>query len=527
MDPIHIIQVSVLSKILNEPANLFSNPYILICLIVVVSMRMIPYSIHLSIENRLIAWFFNENESSITIPYHIKSYNNYGSVKPVEKVLFSNRFHAINYHIKKYHLNKLHSLNEIINFENTKYLECMSDFILVPKDNQKFLIEDKEEIYLEIILDKNKENSENGNGKTTEMTTHAKKYMYKLSKRGKTAIESINRFLEKIEKEYVNEILNKTEQTVFEYKKSMKDDDCDNQTLVFSDTPFTTNKTFDNIFFEEKARYMEFIEPFLQTSESESNEKLKSDLVRTGNIFKAIILLYGPPGCGKSSLIKATIKNSGRHCILVPWTKIKTCNDFVSLFRPIKINNRVYGQKELVIVFEDFDANDNDVIKIRKGLRNKKELANMGISRNSSHEDEGECEVKGQGQGQEDKKKKLDFFNPPIEDELTLEYVLNVLDGIVELNDSIVFFTTNDISIIDPALKRSGRINYILHMGLATRAVIREMVAYHFSVPISAMNKYAKEIKRIPEYKISYSDISEICNQTKTVEECLWKILEK
>ena len=48
--------------------------------------------------------------------------------------------------------------------------------------------------------------------------------------------------------------------------------------------------------------------------------------------------------------------------------KNKTCNDFVSLFRPIKINGKVYNQDELIIVFEDFDANNNDILKTRKDM---------------------------------------------------------------------------------------------------------------------------------------------------------------
>jgi hypothetical protein len=36
---------------------------------------------------------------------------------------------------------------------------------------------------------------------------------------------------------------------------------------------------------------------------------------------------------------------------------------------------------------------------------------------------------------------------------------------------------------------------------------------------------FLKEINKIPEYKISFADISQICNDSKTVEECLERIL--
>ena len=141
MDPMNIMQVSILSRMMNDPTNLFDNPYIFVCFVIFLCIKIMPYPIYISIENKLNKWIFEQNESSITIPYHIKTYGSYGSGKSVQKILYSNRFRAMNYHIKKYHLSKLYSLNEIINLENTKFLECVSDFILVPKDNQKIMID--------------------------------------------------------------------------------------------------------------------------------------------------------------------------------------------------------------------------------------------------------------------------------------------------------------------------------------------------------------------------------------------------
>jgi len=159
---------------------------------------------------------------------------------------------------------------------------------------------------------------------------------------------------------------------VFEYKKTIIDDD-DKYSIIFNETPFQSNKSFDNIFFEGKQEFLEDLSKF-----SKKNEKRNSiiqEYKRNGIPYKGVYLLYGEPGCGKSSLIKASINYLERNCILVEWTKIKTCNDFISLFRPIMINHKTYESNEFIIVFEDFDANSSNIVKIREGLKNKKKNA--------------------------------------------------------------------------------------------------------------------------------------------------------
>ena len=445
----------------------------------------------------------SENKSSILIPYHIKSYTSMFSTKPVEKIVYSDRFRAINYYIKKHHIHKLYSLTEIINFENSRYFEGDSDFILLPKDNQHIKIHEEEEIYLETFLDTQKEYDPENKQKSESGHVSTKKYIYKLSKQGRGSIHILDTFLENVVTEYQNEMVNKKTQMVFEYNKSVKDDN-DRQTVLFHETPFKTSKSFDNIFFEGKKEFIDFISRF---SENEK-EKVKKQYEESGTPYKAIILLHGDPGCGKSSLIKATIKRTGRHVILVPWTKIKTCQDFVSLFRPIKINEKTFNQDEVIIVFEDFDANENDVIKIREGLKTSSHSETVIMSeffkKNSN--------------------KMTEYFVPPkkMEDELTLEYILNVLDGIVELYDTIVFFTTNDLAVIDPALKRTGRIDRIIKMERATRRIMKEMIGHRFSSV--ALKPFNRQLNKFPEYKVAYSDISQICNDSETIEECMAKI---
>jgi SpoVK/Ycf46/Vps4 family AAA+-type ATPase len=170
-------------------------------------------------------------------------------------------------------------------------------------------------------------------------------------------------------------------------------------------------------------------------------------------------------------------------------------------------------------VFEDFDANDNDIIKKRKDSLNE--------NRKKRENEETDSEISGIEDNIKTKilnEFKLATTFQKLEDEISLEYILNVLDGIVELYDIIVFFTTNYIHIIDPALKRSGRVDRIIHMKKAIPSIIHEMLAYHYTLGENEMNGYEETIHNIPHYTHSYSDISQICNYSHTMDDCLREI---
>lgn len=519
MDTFHIVQVSLLSRILNDSSVFINHPYFIVIASLYIVIKMIPYSALNYMEDEFKKWFFDENnESSIIIPYHIKMYSAGFSSKSIEKTLYSERFRAINYYIIKNHLHRLFSLTEIINFENSKYLEDESNYILLPRYNQKIKICEKENIFFEIFLERNEsENSKPDKNEENHILT--KKYIYKLSKRGRKNIHSLHSFLEKLVQEYTDEILNKSTQMVFHYQKQMRDEEEQVLTL-FKEIPFKTNKNFDNIFFEGKEEFIEYISQFSLKKTPKEKEIFQKKYENAGIPYKAILLLHGDPGCGKSSLIKATIDYTGRHCILVSWSKIRTCNDFASLFRPLKINQKTYYSNELILVFEDFDANGSDIIKTRKNLKSNEEKRENeeSDSENSTIEEKIKNKILNEY-------KLTSLISSKTEDEITLEFILNVLDGIIELYDIIVFFTTNDIDIIDPALKRTGRIDRIIKMEKANIKNIKEFLSYRYNLSKTEIQHYENEINVIPEYELSYSDISQICNDSKTVEECLSNII--
>lgn len=59
---------------------------------------------------------------------------------------------------------------------------------------------------------------------------------------------------------------------------------------------------------------------------------------------------------------------------------------------------------------------------------------------------------------------------------LTLSGVLNTLDGVVSLNDTVIFMSTNCIEKIDPALIRKGRVDHIVHIGLLEDQEVRDYI---------------------------------------------------
>lgn len=494
----YLLEASFLTQIMKDSA-FFYNPIIILILSLYTAYKFTPLPIR-KLINEIIEDFFTCDyyNTNIIVPYHVKLYFGYGAVKPTNKTLYSQRFFAITHHIKKYHIEKISSLIEIINFENTRYDDIYkSDFILIPKDKQKILLSKQYNVYLEVIYDMQNETKNEKNDSSNDTTYSVKKYVYKLFTPGLNKMKTINTFLSEIEEEYINDKTIKT-QMIFEFQKTAIDDN--NKTLIeFSESPFHTNKSFDNIFFESKQEVLTYLEPFV-------NSDTKNHLIneKYGIPFKCVFMLHGPPGCGKSSLIKSTIKYTNRHCILVPWSKIKTCNDFVSLFRPIKINDKVYNQDELIIVFEDFDANNNDVLKTRKDMK-------YNISSEINLKDSIELNTKFE----EMIKNQITKTN----DELSLEYILNVLDGIVELNNIIVFFTTNTLETIDPALTRVGRVDKLINMNYLSSNMLEEILKCYY--PNKSYENHKTKIENIGEKELSYSKVIQSIKDSPTIDEFL------
>ncbi len=504
MDLWYLLEASLLTNVMKDK-TLFYNPIILAFISIYCIYKLIPRSIINIIEKR-IQEFLTEDyySTNIIIPYHMKVYTGYGS-KPILKTLYSERFFAITHHIKKYHIHMISSLTEILNFENTKYIDLnTSDFLLIPKNKQSILLCKENNIYLEVIYEITETEKDDNNSDSTSKYS-IKKYIYKMFIPGLNHMEKINNFLKQIEEEYIND--NNTEkQMIFEFQKTVMDE-WNKLTIEFNQAPFHTNKSFDNIFFDNKEEIISYLEPFLDSKHNkhEINKKY-------GTPFKCVFMLHGPPGCGKSSLIKSTIKYTKRHCILVSWSKIKTCNDFVALFRPMKIDKKVYTQDELIIVFEDFDANENNILKKREAMKSNvlrdMETNEYGTMDNTEINEKLESLLKVQ--------------IAKNDDEITLEYVLNVLDGIVELNNSIVFFTTNTLDIMDPALTRPGRIDKVIKMDYINSIMLEEILKYYYKN--ENYDKYKTKIKNIKKREISYSKIIQTAIECKTIKDFFKRI---
>jgi hypothetical protein len=236
--------------------------------------------------------------------------------------------------------------------------------------------------------------------------------------------------------------------------------------LSFDMSPFETTKTLDNLYGEHIDKVQSRIELFQN----------KSWYQRNGVPHTLGILLYGEPGCGKTSLIKAIANDTNRHVFNVRLSDTMTKDQLSHLFFDPKVYVRnketntfsviTIPLNQRLYVLEDIDCAENTVLS--RALLNSNDLPVTAVPNVPQF---------AQGMFGE---RELDMIKEQVnkekEERIDLAFLLNILDGVLETPQRLIIMTTNYPSKLDAALLRPGRIDLMLEFKRCNVEMLLTMV---------------------------------------------------
>lgn len=399
------------------------------------------------------------NPSMFKIPGEKVTKNNMWSSRHV--CFFSENFRAVWSDIiqKKLNVNSMieyvdiDEYNEIENEDNKDFKKEM--FLI--NDEEPFYIGDG--IYCQISKYKSLSDDDRSKIKTEEVDIILTSYKYD--------VYYLKEYVEKTRDIYVKKMKNKRKGKQFLYSiKSKKEDD----EAEWNEYEFSSYRNFNNLFFEGKEEYLKQITHFI------NNEKWYQD---KGIPYTLGIGLYGPPGTGKTSFIKALSNYLKRDIISLSLANIETEEELYNIYfeeRYNKKNKTRIGFRDKIIVLEDIDCM-SEIVKNRNIDKENKIIENTEKeNRIEVDSDDGKlftllkdtCTTKNI----EIKKAKK---------QITLSFLLNLIDGINENTGRILIITSNHYDSLDPALIRPGRIDMTIGLDKATKKTIIEMYKYFYN----------------------------------------------
>lgn len=331
--------------------------------------------------------------------------------------------------------------------------ETEKDFSFIVDQSQVIYLEPN--IYCKVTCDSEENETGTGTGKrsVTKDTYSINLFSYKYS--CKELFDYLDRVTDEYERKQ-KESKNK-HKYILSYDGIVDPDDGGG--INWTKEQFRSNKRFDNMFFEGKDEILAQIRDFV-------NEK--DFYAKIGKPYHLGIVLYGEPGCGKTSFINALANELGRSIKEINFSKLKTVDDLEKSITCTEYNNINMDYDNVIITFEDIDCATN-IVKSRT-LKNEEEK-----KATSDEEEDGESsnDLKRMVNAFKSMSKKkdkhadynwVDLEKDKKDKEITLSNLLNILDGSREMPGRIIVITTNRIDWIDKALLREGRVDIRVEM---------------------------------------------------------------
>merc|ERR1711970_1103951 len=244
-------------------------------------------------------------------------------------------------------------------------------------------------------------------------------------------------------------------------------DDYYDATSHYTEFKFESGKSFSNVFYPERDDLVKRLDFFANN---------KAWYKKRGIPYTMGLMFYGEPGCGKTSTIKAIANHTQRNIVSIPLNKIKSAKELLNVFYNVTMNYKDIPLHQRLYVLEDIDAAD---LKNVVGERSDKE-GDQNDEKESSREDNEESGID------------MSIFNmiksSAVFDKktsrLTLATLLEVMDGVMEMDGRMLIITTNYPEKLDKALIRPGRIDLKVKFGPMSSKNILEMFEHYFEIDV-------------------------------------------
>ncbi len=228
-------------------------------------------------------------------------------------------------------------------------------------------------------------------------------------------------------------------------------------TMMYTETcvEFNSDKMFKDVFIDDKSRLVHVVNEF-----------------KAKKIPKLNIFLHGEPGTGKTSIAKALANELNRSIVKV--TDIYSTDFLKKFIKPAIVRSDVFTgllyPADTILLFEDIDA-DGSIFKNRNVDEevDVHSLYRQGVAHPG-------------------------LYKSNIDAKANLAELLNIFDGVYELHNTVMVFTTNHKEMIDPAVYRPGRMNLILEVSRISIENSVDMIKrYYEDVDIDSIRCFVKD----------------------------------